>query len=95
MRRLCLYFSILLPVLIIALSAIAQDELKLNQTYRDVIQLSFPADCLGNVTGVKGQILKVQCCKGESRIRSSRFQVVRLTPWMEGGTKRTLEYYRE
>ena len=43
MRRLCLCFSILLSVLIIAPSAIAQDELKLNQTYRDVIQLSFPA----------------------------------------------------
>ena len=43
MRRLCLCLSFLLGALVVAPSAIAQDELKLNQTYRDVIQLSFPA----------------------------------------------------
>ncbi len=43
MRRLCLCFSILLPVLIIAPSANGQDKLSLNQTYRDVIRLHFPA----------------------------------------------------
>ncbi len=43
MRRLCLYFSFLLAALVVAPSAIAQDELKLNQTYRDVIRLHFPA----------------------------------------------------
>ena len=42
MRRFCLYFLILLPVLAVPLSASAQDELTLNQTYRDVIRLNFP-----------------------------------------------------
>ena len=43
MRRLCLGFSFLLAALIIAPNANAQDALKLNQTYRDVIRLHFPA----------------------------------------------------
>ena len=43
MRRLCLYFSFLLAALVVAPSANAQGGLKLNQTYRDVIQLSFSA----------------------------------------------------
>ena len=43
MRRFCLYFSFLLAALVVAPNANAQDTLKLNQTYRDVIQLSFSA----------------------------------------------------
>ena len=43
MRRLCLCFSFLLAALVVAPNATAQDTLKLNQTYRDVIQLDFPA----------------------------------------------------
>ncbi len=43
MRRLCLYFSILLAALVVAPNAIAQDTLKLNQTYRDIIRLHFSA----------------------------------------------------
>ena len=43
MRRLCLCFSFLLAALVVAASANAQDTLKLNQTYRDVIRLDFPA----------------------------------------------------
>ena len=43
MRRFCMCFSFLLAVLSLEPSAIAQDELKLNQTYRDVIRLHFPA----------------------------------------------------
>ncbi len=43
MMRRFLHFSIVLAMLAVAPSANAQDELKLNQTYRDVIQLHFPA----------------------------------------------------
>ncbi len=43
MRRFCLRFSFLLAVLSVAACANAQYKLKLNQTYRDVIRLSFPA----------------------------------------------------
>ena len=43
MRRFCLNFSFLLAALALPLSANAQDTLKLNQTYRDVIRLDFPA----------------------------------------------------
>ena len=43
MRRFCLYFSFLLAALVVAPNANAQGELNLNQTYRDVIQLDFPA----------------------------------------------------
>ncbi len=43
MRRLCLCFSFLLAALVVAPNADAQDTLKLNQTYRDVIRLHFPA----------------------------------------------------
>ncbi len=43
MRRLCLCFSFLLAALVVAPNANAQGGLKLNQTYRDVIQLSFSA----------------------------------------------------
>ena len=43
MRRLCLCLSFLLAALVVAPSAIAQDQLKLNQTYRDVIRLDFSA----------------------------------------------------
>ncbi len=43
MRRFCLNFSFLLAALVVAPSATAQDTLKLNQTYRDVIRLDFPA----------------------------------------------------
>ncbi len=43
MRRLCLYFSFLLAALVVAPNANAQGGLNLNQTYRDVIQLDFPA----------------------------------------------------
>lgn len=38
-----LFFSIVLTMLAVAPSANAQDELTLNQTYRDVIRLHFPA----------------------------------------------------
>ena len=41
MRRFCLNFSFLLAVLVVAPNAIAQDTLKLNQTYRDVIRLNY------------------------------------------------------
>ena len=43
MRRFCLYFSFLLAALVVAPNANAQGGLNLNQTYRDVIQLDFPA----------------------------------------------------
>ena len=43
MRKLCLSLSFLLAALVVAPSANAQGGLKLNQTYRDVIQLDFPA----------------------------------------------------
>ena len=43
MMRRFLLFSIVLTMLAVAPSANAQDELKLNQTYRDVIRLHFPA----------------------------------------------------
>jgi len=43
MRRFCLYFSFLLAALAVAPNANAQGGLNLNQTYRDIIQLSFPA----------------------------------------------------
>ena len=43
MRRFCLCFSFLLAALVVAPNANAQDTLKLNQTYRDVIRLHFPA----------------------------------------------------
>ncbi len=43
MRRFCLYFSFLLAALVVAPNADAQGGLNLNQTYRDVIQLDFPA----------------------------------------------------
>ncbi len=42
MRRF-LRLLLLLAALAVATSAGAQDKLTLNQTYRDVIQLSFPA----------------------------------------------------
>ena len=42
MRRF-LRLLLLLAALAVATSASAQDELKLNQTYRDVIPLHFPA----------------------------------------------------
>ncbi len=42
MRRV-LWFSILLSALTVATSVSAQDTLKLNQTYRDVIRLDFAA----------------------------------------------------
>ena len=43
MMRRFLHFSIVLAMLAVAPSANAQDELTLNQTYRDVIRLHFPA----------------------------------------------------
>jgi hypothetical protein len=43
MRRLCLCFSFLLAALVVAPNASAQGGLNLNQTYRDVIRLHFPA----------------------------------------------------
>ncbi len=43
MRRLCLSLSFLLAALVVAPNANAQGGLNLNQTYRDVIQLDFPA----------------------------------------------------
>ncbi len=43
MRRLCLCFSFLLAALVVTPNANAQDTLKLNQTYRDIIRLDFPA----------------------------------------------------
>ena len=43
MRRFCLCFSILLAALVVEPNANAQGGLNLNQTYRDVIQLDFPA----------------------------------------------------
>ena len=43
MRRLYLCFSFLLAALVVAPNANAQGGLNLNQTYRDVIQLDFPA----------------------------------------------------
>ena len=43
MRRLCLCLSFLFAALVVAPNANAQGGLNLNQTYRDVIQLSFPA----------------------------------------------------
>ena len=43
MRRLCLKFTFLLAALVVAPSANAQGGLNLNQTYRDVIRLHFPA----------------------------------------------------
>ena len=42
MRRLCLCLSFLFAALVVAPNANAQGGLNLNQTYRDVIQLSFP-----------------------------------------------------
>ncbi len=41
MRRLCLCFSFLLAALVVAPNANAQDKLNLNQTYRDVIRLTY------------------------------------------------------
>ena len=43
MRRFCLNLSFLLAALVVAPNANAQGGLNLNQTYRDVIQLDFPA----------------------------------------------------
>ncbi len=43
MSRFCLCLPFLLAALVVAPSAIAQYQLKLNQTYRDVIRLHFPA----------------------------------------------------
>ncbi len=43
MMRRFLHFSIVLAMLAVAPSANGLDELKLNQTYRDVIRLHFPA----------------------------------------------------
>ena len=43
MRRFCLCFSILLAALVVEPNANAQGGLNLNQTYRDVIRLHFPA----------------------------------------------------
>ncbi len=43
MRRFCLNLSFLLAALVVAPNANAQGGLNLNQTYRDIIQLSFPA----------------------------------------------------
>ncbi len=43
MRWFCLYFSFLLAALVVAPNANAQGGLSLNQTYRDVIRLHFPA----------------------------------------------------
>ncbi|MCH8097128.1 MAG: SHOCT domain-containing protein [Proteobacteria bacterium] len=43
MRRLCLCLSFLLAAVVVAPNANAQGGLNLNQTYRDVIRLDFPA----------------------------------------------------
>ena len=43
MRRFCLNLSFLLAALVVAPNASAQGGLSLNQTYRDVIRLHFPA----------------------------------------------------